>query len=254
MLGFMGVFSLDFLALECVSSGKNKYFSTVYLWCCMPIALSLLISAIGLGRYSIANNSKDRIKIQNQHVWLLLFLSYLVLPSVSSKQLQSLDCVPINGESFIRSETSIDCSSQDYLDFRWTVLFFIVLYQLIPIIWMISLFRHRDALNPAPDDPAHAVFIRDHNIELSSLRFLFTDYKCSRWWFEIADMYRRIAFIGLLPLTSTKSTIRSSLGCILAVFSVIVFRELKPYKANFANFIAYIAQVQPQQQFLPYSS
>jgi hypothetical protein len=243
MLGFMGVFSFDFLALECMSSGKKKYFGTVYLWCILPIVLSLMLVVVGLFRTMVPQSAESRRTIRNQHIWLLLFLSYMVLPSVSSKQLQSLDCVPINGESFVRSETSIDCASSEYLDFRAVVIMFILLYQLIPIIWMVSLFRNRHVLNAASGDVARALYIREHNPNLHHLRFLFNDYKCDRWWFEIADMYRRIAFIGLLPLASTKSSTRASLGCVLAVFSVILFRELNPYKAIFANAIAYLAQV-----------
>ena len=32
--------------------------------------------------------------IKSQHLWTFLFLTYVVLPPVAMKQLQSLDCIP----------------------------------------------------------------------------------------------------------------------------------------------------------------
>jgi len=87
-----------------------------------------------------------------------------------------------------------------------------------------------------------AYSLRDENQHLTSLRFLFNDYKCNKWWFEIAEMYRRIIFIGIIPLVSPRSTTRASFGCILAIFSVAYFREEQPYRVDFTNVIAHIAQ------------
>jgi hypothetical protein len=55
-------------------------------------------------------------------------------------------------------------------------------------------------------------------------------------------MYRRVVFIGVIPLTSTNTATRASLGLILAVASVAYFREEQPYRVPFTNVIAYAAQ------------
>jgi hypothetical protein len=86
------------------------------------------------------------------------------------------------------------------------------------------------------------MYIRDHNEELAPLRFLFVDYKCNKWWFEIADMYRRIIFLGIVPLISPNSATRASFGCMLAIMSVAYYREEQPYRVEFTNVIAHIAQ------------
>jgi hypothetical protein len=243
MLGLMSIFSLDFLAIECVNENENSYFITTYLWCTFPIFLALMIVLIGVMRFVL--KAEEQFIVFQQHMWLLLFLSYLVLPSVSSKQLQALDCVPLNdGEMYLRSDTSIDCLSDSYLAFKSSIVLFIISYQMIPIVWMYLLFKNREALNPPGThlDDRLAVYVRDHNESLKPLRFLFQDYTCSKWWFEIADMYRRITFIGILPLVSTRSTIRASFGCVLGAASVVLFRELNPYRVDFANSVAYVAQ------------
>jgi hypothetical protein len=265
-LGFLSVFSLDFLALECMHQNylkANTYFITVYVWCIVPILLTLLIGICGLIRVSLSkvvHSAKETISaIIDQHVWLFLFLTYIVLPPVANKQLQSLDCITLNsGHKYLRADTSVDCRSQPYKEFASVVYLFIAVYQSVPILWMVLLYRKKYALNPpaSRNDEKLAQFIRSCNPELSSIKFLFAEYKCSMWWFEILDMYRRIFFIGILPLVSRNSAVRASLGCILAIVCYVFFRENNPYRVDFTNSIAYVAQVflNTLHLFFPYLS
>lgn len=55
-------------------------------------------------------------------------------------------------------------------------------------------------------------------------------------------MYRRIAFVSLVPLTSSVTATRASLGCVLAIISMLYYREERPFRTKFTNFIAYVAQ------------
>jgi hypothetical protein len=184
--------------------------------------------------------------IVTQHSWSLLFLSYIVLPVVSNKQLQIFDCIEFeSGDEYLREDTSVDCKSDEYYSFRATVSTFIFIYQLIPIVWMLLLARHVKDLTPhsMKFDENLALFTRDNNPDLAHIKFLFNDYKCSKWWFEVADMYRRIIFIGILPLMSPQSATRASFGLFLGFVSHIGFSYHEPYRAHFANTIASIAQV-----------
>jgi len=118
-----------------------------------------------------------------------------------------------------------------------------MMYLLIPFVWLFFLSLHRAALDPPTSNDEHlALFIRDSNPDLAPLRFLFADYKCSKWWFDIVDMYRRLFFIAVLPLVSAKSSTRASFGCFLAIVSAVYFREAQPYRTDFSNFLAHIAQ------------
>jgi hypothetical protein len=281
MMSALSIFSLDFLALECLTYGDSAYYNTVYLWCLIPIFLGCLIVCLGLGRIIIVmmyakeksnllpssgssvalpsevkerdlgveseavRKYKKQETIINQHVWLLLFLSYIVLPAVSNKQLEIFDCIDLNHKRYLRSDTGINCRDDSYVEFKFVVIIFLFIYQLIPVIWFVLLYRQKDHLNPntLKKDENLSCYIRDNNSQLRALRFLFVDYKCSKWWFEIADMYRRIIFIGVLPLVSPNPATRSSFGVIVAIISVAYFREEQPYRVEFTNVIAHIAQV-----------
>jgi hypothetical protein len=188
--------------------------------------------------------------IIHQHIYFILFLTYLVLPSTSMKQLQSFDCVHLSKSDlyFLRVDTQIDCGSDDYIYFRSNVILLVVLYQLIPIVWMIALYRQREELNPrhgfhSLDEEEEFYLARDRNPNIAPLRFLVKDYKCNKWWFEVAEMYRRIVFIGVLPLVSSVSATRASFGCLLAIMSLVYFREEEPYWLKSTNLLAYVAQV-----------
>jgi hypothetical protein len=267
MLNMLSVLSFDFLNLECLNHGDQAYYVAVYLWCLIPIFLGIAVVAIGVVRLVYedrfntsssssttsssttsftlsASSSASSNKVASQHIWLLLFISYIVLPPVSNKQLAVFDCISLaSDKSYLRSDTSIDCGSPEYEVFSVHIIMFLMLYQCIPIVWMFLLYRQRHELNPAHVDERLAMFIRDKNTNLTLLKFLFVDYKCNKWWFEVVDMYRRITFIGILPLVSPLSAVRSSFGMVLAITSVAYFREEQPYRVEFTNVIAHIAQV-----------
>jgi hypothetical protein len=228
-----------------MEGGKNTFYITVYLWCVIPIVLSLLILVVGLFRVYCSGRDKAKRKaVKYSHIWMFLFLSYLVLPAVSNKQLSVFSCVELtDGESYLRIDTSIDCKSPSYLQFRSIIICFILIYQLIPIIWMTLLFRRRKELNPPTSDESLVLYIRENNPKVSSLKFLFRDYKAKKWWFEVVEMYRRIVFVGVTPLVSPQPTIRTSFGLVLAVISIIYYRDTQPYRVPSTNRIADFAQV-----------
>jgi len=250
VLGALNFFSLDFLSLECYQKSEDRYFTTVYLYSVAPIVMCLLLmvgSSFILAFVLLTGGGpKAAHTVKSQAVWYFLGLTYVVLPPVSMKQLQSLDCVnfPHDDSAFLRVDTAIDCQSDGYLAFRDTIIGFIILYQLIPLIWFYMLWSVRSALNPpvSDTDAKLAIYVRDKNQDLAPLRFLFDSYRCDRWWFEVAEMYRRIAFVSVIPLTSSVTATRASLGCVLAMVSMLYYREERPFRTKFTNFIAYLAQ------------
>jgi len=251
MLSLLSVLSLDILSVECFQSySSHRYFVTVYLWSMIPIAIAFIIIIIGTVRFYLAR-VEERNAVLSKHIWLLLLLSYLVLPPVTMKQLQGLDCIPFKHDdsSYLRIDTAVDCNSESYLIFKTINILCFSLYQLIPITWAVLLFRHRNLLhisrttNGSNDHYLIELNERETIPALAHLRFLFKDYKGDKWWFEVAEMYRRIMFIGVLPLFTPNASKRASLGCIFSIMSFVYFREEEPFREAFTNSIACIAQI-----------
>jgi hypothetical protein len=56
-------------------------------------------------------------------------------------------------------------------------------------------------------------------------------------------MYRRMVFVSAVPLVSSQPARRASLGCVLAIASLVFFRESQPFNTQFTNLISYVAQL-----------
>lgn len=65
---------------------------------------------------------------------------------------------------------------------------FIVFYLGIPALWLLLLCRRRAELNPASNDLRFALFLRDRNDSLNSLRFLFDSFLPKFYYFEAVEM------------------------------------------------------------------
>ena len=255
MLGFMSVFSLDFISLECYQRSADRYFNTVYAYSIGPLVVSVAILVLGGVRLLLVASAHGGVeaanKVKSQHLWMFLFLTYIVLPPVAMKQLQSLNCYEYDHRGmvapmrYLRVDTGIDCDSDEYIQFRKRILVFIFLYQLIPLLWYRLLRSQRSALNPpvSKADATLGIYIRDKDVSLNSLRFLFSCYKCESWWFEVAEMYRRMVFVSAIPLASPVPATRASLGCVLSIASMMYYRETQPFTEGLTNFIAYMSQL-----------
>jgi len=241
--GFVDVLSavsLDFLSLDCIEG--TDYFSSVYAWCFVPIALAVLNFAVFAARVSTSSSS-TRQGLESSHTYAFLILSYMVLPPVSRKLFQSLDCISVAGGSYLRIDTGIDCEDGAYQRFLVPASFLLVIYLSIPVVWFVLLYRKRDLLNPGTgDDPEFKRYLRSMSTEMDSFRFLFEVYSMPLWWFECVELYRRVAFVGVLPLVSTKTSRRSAFGVFVALASIAVYRETEPFEAQHNNILIFVAQ------------
>jgi hypothetical protein len=180
--------------------------------------------------------------LNRQHTYWFLMLTYLVLPPVSRKQFQILSCVEVAGGSYLRVDTSIDCNAAKFRSFYVLDLVFILMYLSIPLVWLVLLYGRRQRLNPKTSDPKKAIALRDEDPTLRPLAFLFSVYEPRLYFWEVVDMYRRISFVGALPLLSSNEARLASIGVALGLVSGIVYRELEPFARASTNVLAHVAQ------------
>ncbi len=82
----------------------------------------------------------------------------------------------------------VNCDSPSFHRFRRIDMLLIVCYMAIPPAWLVILFRNRTKLNPTTDDPRLAIFLRNSDPDLSSLRFLFAAYRPHFFFWEAIEM------------------------------------------------------------------
>jgi len=155
-----------------------------------------------------------------------------------------MDCVLIAGERYLRVDTSIDCKSPKYLTFRAVNAVFICLYMSVPLSWLVLLFRLRRRLNPPTTsaDAGLVLWMRDRDPTLAPVRFLFSVYQPRYYYWEALELYRRVAFIGVLPLLSAKADRRAAIGVLLSIVSLAVYGEVGPFQRNSTKVLARVAQ------------
>ena len=98
-----------------------------------------------------------------------------------------------SGHMYLRVDTAIECSSSS-ADYRLLLLCdlpLICIYQSIPIMYWRALQGNKAALNPPIEDPERAYAKRAKDQSIAHLRFLFSDFRCSQYAYEVIDMYRR---------------------------------------------------------------
>ena len=131
-------------------------------------------------------------------------------------------------------------------------------------MWFVLLWKVRDRLDPigqagnslnlelgignARSKQQRILEIRKEDTAIAHLSFLWGDYEPSQWYFEVVEMYRRILFIGVLPLLGD-GALRASLGCFLAIIAAIFVRESSPFIRNTTNVLLIIAQYQVRHSF-----
>ena len=249
-LSALSVFSFDFLSIECVSDRANQFVS-VLLWSGVPIVLAffnMVIYAVRRTRTvaiydgSAQNFDLWKENINQQHMYLFLMLTYLVLPPVSRKQFQMLGCVEVANGIYLRVDTSIDCDAPDYQSFLLLDVVLILIYLSIPLVWLVLLHSNRHRLNPKKSSPQKAICTRNEDPKLRPFAFLFSVYEPRLYLWEVFEMYRRILFVGALPLLSSNRARLAAYGVILGMISAIVYRELEPFSRANTNLLGHVAQ------------
>ena len=178
---------------------------------------------------------------------ILCVSSFIVLPPVSVVQFRGLDCGTLHRtskEHFLRIDTAVDCDSKAYQHFVVVAALLILLYQCMLAFLALVLYKHRDRLDPVTvsTEPAARAEQRDQDPTIAHLRFLFRDYKCEFFYWEIVDLLRRQILICGVPFLAHVS-MRATAGTLISFAGFIVYRELKPYRVPGNALLAMVAQV-----------
>ena len=256
----INVVQLDFLNVDC-AKGTN-FHTNVYTTSAMPIVLMFMI----MGRYYYMRGKRNLIALAGQggtkaeeHAWhqdnfsfhfsQVLVVSYLFLPAVPNAQFKGLSCFEFDhgSDSYVKVDTSIDCNSDDHKLFIFYDSALIAIYQSMIFVYIYLLYMSRHKINPvneAAGDEKVALKLRNADRSINHIRFLFGSSRCERWYHEVVDMYRRIFFIGVIPLIGQDPVIKAYIGAMASMVFMIYFRETSPFLVDFTNVLATVSQYQ----------
>jgi hypothetical protein len=233
----LSLFNLSLLS--CVIKNMN-YFTQVLSSSLVPLAVSFVVAGIGLVRWSkcrALDNTAGMKKVQRQHLFGINFFLFLCLPVVIEKLLESLQCDSIGSAAsrFVSENTSIDCNTKEYAKFRVFASLALVAYLSVPVVWGVLL-----CINVKKNGDPY--FRSKKDKRKSSLSFLYTNYKERCWGTEVLETFRRIIFVGAIPFVAKRDDKRGGIGIMLALISIIMYREKQPYRKKIMNSIIVSAQ------------
>ena len=241
MLQVLSIFSLDFLDLSCVRNADA--FTTVIAWSFIPIILEVLCLLLCVVRRAQARTRVESKEILRQHSTFFFVMTYIVMPPICRYQFQALDCIDIAGNKYLRYDTTVDCSSTRYAAFKVLDVILILGWMSVPLIWLLILYRKRQRLNPSNAvDQFHALRLQRADKGLNASSFLWMEYQPKFYYWEALEIYRRVFFVGIVPLISPKSSRRAAFGLFAAICSAVSLRELEPFRVPIANLLSHVAQ------------
>jgi hypothetical protein len=197
---FVTVFNftrLDFPYFKCLFS-TSKFTSRCLALSAIPIIVvivSYFVLAIRLEfiKRSEAQVSGGRIqKLIRNHSFFALLVGYLVLPTVAQVQFSALKCISVSGQSLLYQDTSENCHSIAYKSFYIVNMIFVLVYQSVPLVWFVLLWRSRKESEDQVIHIGKATAPQEGAVTLTYTSFLWRDYKPELRYFEIYEVYKRM--------------------------------------------------------------
>jgi hypothetical protein len=246
----LGILQLDFLSADCMEG--STFHTNVYFISSFPAFLIFLVILLYYIRkywnMKYPDASFNLQEVYDDHFKTFLLITFMFLPPVAMTQFRGLNCIYYkhNNDAYLKADSSIDCNSKAHQQFVIINAFLILIYQSIPIGYIILLVKNRNLLNPKTnlDDDNEKLRLRDSDVSISYFKFLFQDVRRAMWFHEIIDIYRRLIIISILPLVSSNILVRAYFGSFISFLSTIYFREAGPYRVGFTNLLGTIAQYQ----------
>jgi len=234
-----------------------KYWDLLLWTCLLPFILAGLVLVyfaikrvmIGIREAGDRRHESRHRTLKHTTATLLFLLSYVAYPGASMAVFSIFPCDKIGTISYLKADYSIKCYTDVYS--RWTgfawIMFFV--YPVgVPLMYSVLLFRNRQRINPKEGSTVDdKMRIRDADLSIKKLSFLWVSYKPSCWWFEIFECCRRLLMTGGLVFISQGSPLQVSCGLCITFFSLFCLCWFKPYVTNRDNLLACFQQV---NQFL----
>ena len=144
--------------------------------------------------------------------------------------------------SFMQVDPSKQCGTAAHTGFTvYAILMLLPITFGVPLFYIELLRRHRHLIDPPAKDGPMKIRLRNADPKLAPLSFLFRDYRCDCWFAEPVECLRRMVMIGAIGFCG-KGAMRSGTGTLVALVSVVAYREIQPFADELTNLLAYVAQ------------
>lgn len=254
-MSFAALFTADVHTLyEFDCNGWDWYSAWLLAVLGLPSAALLAVGC----RYAWQRWRRREARAMSNATAALFLVVLLLYPRVSSAIMSALRCRRL-GEHMQQLEVdySVDCLSSRYQRYRIIALVMLAIWPigipvgLLGLLW--KNWRHQirtfEAAAVETGDGAPSVDLDTHSAAQHSKArlmrrygFCLDDYRPEAWWFEPADMLRKLALSGLLQFVQRGTAAQVLVGCCISFASFGVHVRLLPYRDAEANVLKVCAE------------
>ena len=168
---------------------------------------------------------KRRIEGSNMAYSWLLLMTFLILPSISTKIFTTFACVTFDGEygRYLKADLSINCDSEEHQFYQYVASMGIVIYPIgVPLMYALNLWSDRALLDPGQErlasrygeirglemalEERKRIEDDEEHKHIKSLTFLYDSYEPKYYYFEVVDTIRKVRRRVYNTSTSTADT------------------------------------------------
>jgi hypothetical protein len=271
------IFALDLVTLfdfGC-SLPEQNHFTSLLISTLIPIGVVALTVVVhsSAQKWIIKENAALSRSISTAAWTFTLIFLFFVYPSVSAKVLRTFPCDYLDdGSASLVADHSVNCATSEYASFRAYAIFMSLVYPLgVPVLFLGLLLWRRQKLHPRVLDAELQVEnmsflkrffavlsralrrtqmstsdvvsaqLREQDESILYLQFLFKSYKPAFYWFEVAELIRKLAQTSLIVFFDPGSSQQIITQLFITAFFVSLVGWLQPYREAADNFLALLA-------------
>ena len=221
-----------FLPVSC-AYGELSAYEWLVLTILLPVVCSSVTITLGVAARAAARRSGATRPLAPAlytiHIWFLL----LLYPSLSRTNLATYECRRLGGVDYLSSDTRQICYDGTWTAFAVVSAIGVLVYSIGAPVASYALTRSWHTANS------------DRRRHLGRrLALLLSSYNDDCWWFEAADLIRKLLLTSVILLVFPGTRVQLLFGMIVSMASVITTIKLVPYRDRLCQSLQAVAMLQ----------
>jgi len=237
LFNFININLVPWQSVGCVTP-FDFYYKLIIL-CLSPIIVFIVISFLFLVPLYLIDSrdkfldddshKKHRQKLRFQYYKLCLFTLFLIYPGLSSSIFSFYHCMSVQGRYYLVADFSLRCGVARWWKYFPVALVATLAYPVgVPAAFGAILYRNRNVL--------HTPEIRE------AIGFLYAAYHNTKWWFELCDMFHKLALTALLRFLPPLGQMAAAM-LIVCIYYLVIMLET-PYIRKLDDLLHLTAQTE----------
>jgi hypothetical protein len=239
---------------------NSNHHAVLLVYTLLPIAMSAVLLGAYFHLLKKPNRDVNAVALRNSIFEMFLFLTFVILPSVSIKIFSTFACREFDdGKWYLKVDYSIDCDTSTHIAYgAWAVIMTFVFPIGIPAMYWYLLYRKKHLLNGRQkekektmnEDDALREALKEREANeaehgtLKSLSFLYGNYEPKYWWFEVFETLRKLALTGFLTILCPGTGAQILFSLIMSMSAMRVYSGCKPFVDDFTDHFSEVSQWQ----------